>query len=368
MRKIIGVLLIFMGVFALISCKQDPAAPTEYKITFNANGGSGTMASMVVKVGDPVTLARGQFTKGEEQFTGWNTKPDYTGDIYTDEDTFTPGSDLTLYAQWVPANTFKITDGVLQKGTGFNTDKLRNNLAVPKYIGEATVTSLAVELFRGCQLIRKVSIPDSVVSLGQSAFESCITMTSVKLPSSLVNMADYVFRSCYVLEGITLPDSLTSIGEYAFRSCNLLKTVIVPDSVTSLGEGAFESCKSLESATLPELITEVPGWLFSSCVSLKNVVFKGSITELGSGVFYCSSGAETFSVPATVTTIGGNAFYGVDTLNSIYVNATVPPALGNNTAFNGTNNAPIYVPAASVDAYKTAENWSTYADRIQAAP
>lgn len=34
--------------------------------------------------------------------------------------------------------------------------------------------------------------------------------------------------------------------------------------------------------------------------------------------------------------------------------------------FNETNDAPIYVPAGSVDAYKTAEYWSDYADRIQA--
>jgi len=33
-------------------------------------------------------------------------------------------------------------------------------------------------------------------------------------------------------------------------------------------------------------------------------------------------------------------------------------------AFNGTNNCPIYTPSASVEAYKTASEWSTLADRI----
>jgi len=41
--------------------------------------------------------------------------------------------------------------------------------------------------------------------------------------------------------------------------------------------------------------------------------------------------------------------------------------LGNN-AFYATNNCPIYVPAASVNAYKTATNWKSYASRIQAIP
>jgi hypothetical protein len=41
--------------------------------------------------------------------------------------------------------------------------------------------------------------------------------------------------------------------------------------------------------------------------------------------------------------------------------------LGNN-AFYNTNNCPIYVPSASVNAYKSASGWSTYASRIQAIP
>jgi len=36
------------------------------------------------------------------------------------------------------------------------------------------------------------------------------------------------------------------------------------------------------------------------------------------------------------------------------------------SAFDSTNNCQIYVPAASVDAYKAATNWSSYASRIQA--
>ncbi|MBR6235971.1 MAG: hypothetical protein IKR01_09025, partial [Spirochaetales bacterium] len=77
MRKItIWVLVALLALGSvLISCKQDPASPgddpvkpavTEYKITFDANGGEGTMDTRVVKVGDNVTLPRGSFTKGEE--------------------------------------------------------------------------------------------------------------------------------------------------------------------------------------------------------------------------------------------------------------------------------------------------------------
>ena len=54
-------------------------------------------------------------------------------------------------------------------------------------------------------------------------------------------------------------------------------------------------------------------------------------------------------------------------MKSVTVNATTPPTLGE-SALDYTNNCPIYVPAASVDVYKAASGWSTYASRIQAIP
>jgi hypothetical protein len=44
--------------------------------------------------------------------------------------------------------------------------------------------------------------------------------------------------------------------------------------------------------------------------------------------------------------------------------ATTPPSLGSNV-FGNTNNCPIYVPSGSVNAYKTASKWNSYADRIR---
>ena len=64
-----------------------------------------------------------------------------------------------------------------------------------------------------------------------------------------------------------------------------------------------------------------------------------------------------------VTSIVSNAFSGCSSLTSLTILATTPPTLGFD-AFNSTNDCPIYVPAASVEAYKNASNWIEYADRI----
>ena len=71
-------------------------------------------------------------------------------------------------------------------------------------------------------------------------------------------------------------------------------------------------------------------------------------------------------IPNGVTTIEDYAFYQCSSLTSITVNATTPPTLGGENCFDNTNNCQIYVPAGSVNAYKTATNWSEYASRIQA--
>ena len=63
-----------------------------------------------------------------------------------------------------------------------------------------------------------------------------------------------------------------------------------------------------------------------------------------------------------MTRIGYSAFEHCTGLTSITVDPTTPPSLGSR-AFDHTNDCPIYVPAGSVNVYKSA--WSEYADRIQ---
>lgn len=63
-----------------------------------------------------------------------------------------------------------------------------------------------------------------------------------------------------------------------------------------------------------------------------------------------------------VTSISSNAFNGCANLQKLIFRYAIPPTLGA-SAFANTS-FPIYVPDASLEAYKTATNWNTYADRI----
>lgn len=70
-------------------------------------------------------------------------------------------------------------------------------------------------------------------------------------------------------------------------------------------------------------------------------------------------------LPTTVTSIGWGAFLECKSLQFIKILAISPPTMVAE-AFDHTNECPIYVPAGSVDAYKSATNWTRYASRIQA--
>lgn len=69
-------------------------------VTFNANGGSGTMEAQTFTAGEAQQLKACTFKKDGENFTGWNTQADGKGVAYTDEQNITLTSDITLYAQW----------------------------------------------------------------------------------------------------------------------------------------------------------------------------------------------------------------------------------------------------------------------------
>jgi hypothetical protein len=74
---------------------------------------------------------------------------------------------------------------------------------------------------------------------------------------------------------------------------------------------------------------------------------------------------DTVESPA----ISDYAFYNCTRVKTITINIATPPYLPSTNAFgNMTALTAIYVPAASVDAYKTAYNWSDIANLIQAIP
>lgn len=95
-------------------------------------------------------------------------------------------------------------------------------------------------------------------------------------------------------------------------------------------------------------------------------LIKRNVEEIGHRAFYDFPYLESVTIPDSVDTIGDNAFENCSSLTSLTVKATYPPTLGSDVFTNTNSNLVIYVPAESINDYKAASGWSTYASRIQA--
>lgn len=99
--------------------KLSPAlAPSTYAVTYNGNGGSGTVASQTKTSGQSFTTRANGFSRTGYTFTGWNTAANGTGNAYAANTTYPnfPDNAVTLYAQWTPV-TYTVSYNANQ-GTG----------------------------------------------------------------------------------------------------------------------------------------------------------------------------------------------------------------------------------------------------------
>lgn len=81
-----------------------------YTITFNANGGIGTMSDQIIEESGSEQLKMNSFIRKNYNFKGWNTEKNGLGTAYNNSSTFYIGSsDITLFAQWIEKPIHSIT-------------------------------------------------------------------------------------------------------------------------------------------------------------------------------------------------------------------------------------------------------------------
>ena len=105
-----------------------------YTVSFDANGGNGTMDSQKIDNGVATNLSNNTFTAPTNlAFGGWNTKADGSGTSYADGASVIDLGNITLYAQWIcPPNSICYDDN------GANSPTRMGNQSI--YAGATTVT------------------------------------------------------------------------------------------------------------------------------------------------------------------------------------------------------------------------------------
>ena len=249
------------------------------------------------------------------------------------------------------------------------------------------VSSIGNYAFYHCELIG-LTIPASVTSIGHNAFEgssgelviNCnipggqsnntrpfnnTAFTKITISDNVTSIGRLAFYDCDTLRELTIGKNVTSIGERAFSSCSSLTSVTIPDSVTSIGTRSFSGCSSLLSATIGNNVTSIAEGAFTYCSSLTSVTIPDSVTSIGDAAFSGCGNLTSVIIGNGVTTIGTYAFSECSSLKEVYCKPTTPPSGGRWMFRSNASGRMIYVPRASVDAYKAAEYWSAYADDIE---
>ena len=219
----------------------------------------------------------------------------------------------------------------------------------------------------------------NVTKVGEYAFKECKALTSLTIPDSVTTIGKYAFYLCRALESINIPNSITSIGYNAFYNCEALTRVDITDleawcKISFINGYANPLCHAgnlylngvlLENVVVPESITELKDYVFCGAKCIKSVTIHNKVTSIGSYAFYSGSALTSVTIPNSVTSIGEKAFYNCSKLKEVYCKPTTPPTGGSYMFDSNASGRRIYVPAASVDAYKAASYWSDYASDIE---
>lgn len=216
------------------------------------------------------------------------------------------------------------------------------------------VTKIGDNAFLNCQRLKSVTIPNGVTEIGSAPFSCCANLAEFNGKFATADkraiIANNVFCAyttrCESTE-YSVPTGVTKIGDSAFIYGSWLEKVVIPQGVTEIGEYAFCACNNLQSISIPNSVTRIGEQAFSGCnYKLKSI-----------------------TIPESVTSLGYMAFVGCSVLESVYCKAVTPPAAEYEYSSwqgfaNNAENRKIYVPAASVAAYKAADGWKEYADAI----
>ena len=160
---------------------------------------------------------------------------------------------------------------------------------------------------------------------------------------------------------------MTTIEWGAFEDCISLASVNIPNSVTKIGVTAFYNCTSLASVNIPNSVTKIGMWAFDHCTSLASVNIPNSVTTIEEGAFYNCSSLASVNIGESVTTIGGGAFDDCDAITSVSCLAKECPVYDKGSwtnMFSVYKTATLYVPKQSIDAYKTTDPWSNFANVV----
>lgn len=205
------------------------------------------------------------------------------------------------------------------------------------------INIIGASSFSECSLLSSISIPECT-QIGYNALSST-GITEVDL-QVCTDISPSAFSECNSLTRVNLPQ-ITSLSDYIFSGCDKLEEINVP-MCTTINMGSFQSAKSLKRFSAPCMI--VGYYAFSDCSLLEYVDFT-PVNDANDSLDYASFG-------------------GCTNLKTLCLRSEQIWVLRDAACFSNTpiqmGTGFIYVPKSHIEEYKTATNWTVYADQFRA--
>lgn len=154
------------------------------------------------------------------------------------------------------------------------------------------------------------------------------------------------------------PYTFSSIGRHVVRFYSKNKITIFRNGIQLL----FQNCTGLVEVHLPSTFTDTGRRTFQECSNLTAITGTEHLKYIRYFAFAYLS-IKQFVVPYTLIQLERESFCGTGLPNGFICPLFTPPIMAHEAAFT-VKFPKIYVPAESLETYKTATNWSAHASRI----
>ena len=328
--------------------------------------------------------------------------------------TTTDGQIVTPYSG--EENGFRTIESLFGANILYNTYEG----GVGKMVFNGVVVIIGEASFMNCSTLKSFNVPSSVVAIGADAFEGCTNLEQITLPEGLQKIYQEAFHFCDSLKSLTLPSTLTHIAAAAFFNCGLEKVYgpfstadnesvvindklvwvsrwktgdyVIPDGVKELSYRCIGYPENVITVTIPESVKTLNDSPFIGVYNIsafygkyatannREVIHDGhlyGVAAYGLTDYSVPEGVKTIAyrmlrackfksvtLPASLQAVAGKLFENCNNMETLYCKATTPPTLGIEAFLGCSKLATIYVPAASVNAYKSADGWKDYATKI----
>jgi hypothetical protein len=250
--------------------------------------------------------------------------------------------------RYTPLRSIAIPDGVIEIGEAAfaNCDSLQN----------ATLSEgllyLKKSAFSECSLLEDVALPTTLRVLGEWVFSGNKQKRSYTQPTLINSVPNHICSGCDSLASVTLHERVTTVGECAFENCYKLTGISLPQGLQTIGSSAFAECK-LAEVNIPSSVRLIDSYAFSGG-AYHSVVLPEGVESVGDRAFYSDS-LRHVDFPSTIAVLGDYALQGGGpSCERIVLRAALPPRT-TGTPYSIWNEDTLYVPAASVEAYRRHE-------------